>query len=61
MGNVVDAGGAATEVGIGDGCQFQSGDLFQQVARLLADALGVYEVAGVVVRHPLGHGAQWSA
>ena len=58
VGNVVDAGGAAAEIGVGDGRQFQAGYLLQQVARLLTNLLGVQQVAGVVVGHALGHRTQ---
>ena len=61
VGDVVDAGSAAAEVGVGDGRQFQAGNLLQQVARLLANLLRVQQVAGVVVGYPLGHRTQRSA
>lgn len=46
---VVDARGAAAERGFGDLGDFKAGDLREQLARLLMDALRVAEVAGVVV------------
>ena len=46
---VVDAGRAAAELRLGDLPQLQPGDAAQQLARLGPDALGVGQVAGVVV------------
>ena len=46
---VVGAGAAAAEVGVGQLQQLDAGDGAQQVARFAADVLGLGEVAGVVV------------
>ena len=47
--DVVDARRAAAQLGLGDLLQRQAGDRLEQPPRLGADALGVREVAGVVV------------
>ena len=49
LSDVVDAGRAAAQLGLGDLPQLEPGDGLEQPARLGADALGVAEVAGVVV------------
>ena len=46
---VVDAGAAAADLRLGDRPQLDTGNGAEQIARLLADALGVREVAGIVV------------
>ena len=57
---VVDPGGPAAQLPVGGLHQFEAGNPAQQLARLGAHALGVGEVAGVVVgdlhldRAPLG-------
>ena len=49
---VVDAGAAAAELGLGGLTTLESRNRAQQLARLAADALGVREMAGVVIRDP---------
>ena len=49
LNQVVDPGAAAAQVLFGERQQLDARNLLQQIARLLADALGVGEVAGVVV------------
>ncbi len=51
--DVVDPGRAAAQLGLGDLPQLEAGDRAEQPPRLGAHALGVREVAGVVVGH--GH------
>ena len=48
---VVDAGAAAADLLLGERQQLDAGNRAQQIARRLADALRVREVAGVVIRH----------
>src|SRR3954451_8547124 len=47
--NVVDAGGAAAQLRLGDLLELQPGDGIEQLARLGPDALGVCQMARVVV------------
>ncbi len=49
LGNVVAAGGAATDFAFIERDQFQAGDHFQELAGLLADLLAVAQVAGIVI------------
>ena len=49
MRDVVNAGGAAADVGMRKLDEFEAGDLFQEIARSVADFLSVEQVAGILV------------
>jgi len=47
--DVVDACGAAADVGVWELDEFEAGDLFQEIARGVADLLSVKQVARILV------------
>src|SRR5438034_2562114 len=49
---IEDAGAAAADVLLGEWQELDAGDRSQEIPRLLPDALGVRQMAGVVIRHP---------
>ena len=51
---VVDAGAAAADPGLGGFPQLQMGNGLEQLARLAGDALAVNHVTGIVIRHRQG-------
>src|SRR5712691_12433395 len=51
---IEDAGAAAADVLLGEWQQLDAGDRSQEIPRLLPDALGVRQMAGVVIRHAQG-------
>ena len=50
--DVVDAGGAATNVGMGKLDEFEARNLFQEIARSVANFLPVEQVAGILIGDP---------
>ncbi len=47
--DVVNAGGAATDVGVREFDEFEAGYLFQKIARGVADLLSVKQMAGILI------------